>query len=120
MKIRRLVSVFLLTVLIASLCPIPRAYALADPDLDAKAAILIDETNGQRMLYGKNEHTKSYPASITKVMTALLTLEAVDRGELRLDQPITASQTALSNLDADGSSAGVEVGEVLTVEQLLY
>lgn len=120
MKIRRLISVFLLTVLIVSLCPIPRAYALADPDVDAKAALLIDETNGQRMLYGKNEHTKSYPASITKVMTALLTLEAVDRGELRLDQPITASQTALSNLDADGSSAGVEVGEVLTVEQLLY
>ena len=75
MKIRRLVSVFLLTVLMASLCLTPRAYALSDPDLDARAALLIDETNGQRMLYGKNEHAKNYPASITKVMTALLTLE---------------------------------------------
>ena len=58
-------------------------------------------------------------ASTTKVMTALLTLEAVDRGDLSLSQPITASHMAVTSIDDDSSTAGIEAGEVLTVEQLL-
>ena len=96
----------------------PQASALENPTLDAKCALLMDESTG-RMLYGLNEKQKAYPASITKVMTALLTLEAVDRGDLSLTQPITASQVAVSSIDEDSSTAGIEAGEVLTVEQLL-
>ena len=103
----------------ATLFLTPQAYALEEPTLDARNALLMDETNG-RMLYGKAEKEKAYPASITKVMTALLVLEAVDRGDLSVSQPITASYEAANSIDEDSSTAGIEEGEVLTVEQLLY
>ena len=119
MKIRRIFSVFLLSVLLATLFLTPQAYALEEPTLDARNALLMDETNG-RMLYGKAEKEKAYPASITKIMTALLVLEAVDRGDLSASQPITASYEAANSIDEDSSTAGIEEGEVLTVEQLLY
>ena len=119
MKIRRIFSVFLLSILLATLFLTPQAYALEEPTLDARNALLMDETNG-RMLYGKAEKEKAYPASITKVMTALLVLEAVDRGDLSVSQPITASYEAANSIDEDSSTAGIEEGEVLTVEQLLY
>ena len=54
MKIRRFFSVFLLSVLLAVLFLTPTAYALEEPVLDARNALLMDETNG-RMLYGKAE-----------------------------------------------------------------
>lgn len=119
MKIRRIFSVFLLSVLLATLFLTPQAYALEEPTLDARNALLMDETNG-RMLYGKAEKEKAYPASITKIMTALLVLEAVDRRDLSVSQPITASYEAANSIDEDSSTAGIEEGEVLTVEQLLY
>ena len=119
MKIRRIFSVFLLSVLLAALFLTPQAYALEEPTLDARNALLMDETNG-RMLYGKAEKEKAYPDSITKIMTALLVLEAVDRGDLSASQPITASYEAANSIDEDSSTAGIEEGEVLTVEQLLY
>lgn len=90
----------------------------ADPDIQAKAALLVDANTGN-IVYAKNEHQELYPASLTKIMTALLVLEAVDSGKLSLDQQLTASDS-ITQLDADGSSAGIKVGEVMTVEQLLY
>ena len=90
----------------------------ADPDIQAKAALLVDANTGN-IVYAKNEHEELYPASLTKIMTALLVLEAVDSGKLSLDQQLTASDT-ITQLDSDGSSAGIQVGEIMTVEQLLY
>ena len=110
MKIRRFLSVFLLSVLLTALFLVPQAAAVDSPVLDAKCALLMDETAG-RMLYGHNEKEKAYPASITKVMTALLTLEAVDRGDLSLSQPITASHLAVTSIDEDSSTAGIEAGD---------
>ena len=77
------------------------------------------DANTGNIVYAKNEHQELYPASLTKIMTALLVLEAVDSGKLSLDQQLTASDS-ITELDADGSSAGIKVGEVMTVEQLLY
>lgn len=119
MIFRRFFSAFLLTVFLLILVPVPQAQAVPQPDLDAQHALLMDVTAG-RMLYGKGEHEKAYPASITKVMTALLVLEAVDRGELTLSTPVTAADSAFVNLAEDGSSADIVPGETLTVEQLLY
>ena len=76
--------------------------------------------NGIADEQAKAEKEKAYPASITKIMTALLVLEAVDRGDLSASQPITASYEAANSIDEDSSTAGIEEGEVLTVEQLLY
>ena len=119
MKIRRIVSVFLLAVLMSILCLPPLAYADEPLDIQAKAALLVDGSSG-RVLYAKNEHEELYPASITKVTTALLVFEAIERGDLRLDQTVTVSASALAGQDPDGSTAGIKEGEQLTVEELLY
>ena len=127
MKTKRFFSVFLLVALVMSLWAVPFASAddtdgpvlPEDPDILAKAALLVDANTGE-VVYAKNEHQELYPASLTKIMTALLTLEAVDAGKLTMDQPLTATATALSGLSSDGSSAGIKVGETMPVRDLLY
>ena len=106
MKIRRILSVFLLTVLMVSLMLTPQAYALPALEIKAKAAVLVDADEG-RIIFGQNEQEREYPASITKVMTALLTLEAVDQGKLALDQELTATASALGIVD--GAVAAVRL-----------
>lgn len=120
MKTRRFFSVFFCLLLAFSLAAPARAEEgdTGDWEVAAKAALLADPDTGE-VLYGRNIHERLYPASTTKVMTALLVLEAVDRGELALDTVVTASETAIANLPPDGSNAGIQVGEELTVEQLL-
>ena len=119
MKFRRFCTVFLLLVLLLTqLWPVT-AYAVEDIQLDAKAALLVDGATGT-VLLDQDAHTKQYPASITKVMTALLVFEAIDRGELRLSDSITASANSVAGLPDDASTADIVAGETLTVEQLLY
>ena len=116
MKKERFLSLFLILTLFASLTPF--AYAKDSFEADARAALLIDVESGET-LYEKAAHERNFPASITKVMTALLVFEAVDAGQLRLDQEITARESAFENLASDGSTAGIKAGETMTVENLL-
>ena len=123
MKTRRFFSLFLLSVLIVSLLAVPAAAAeetggITPPELHCEAMLLVDANTGQPV-FSKNIHEKMYPASLTKIMTALLVLEAVDNGQLSLDQQVTATESAMEGLSADGSTAGIQAGEILTVEQLL-
>ena len=96
MKKSRLLSVLLCLALLSGLLATFASAAdsgsaiLDEMDVNAKAAVLVDPDTGE-ILYEKNAHAHNYPASITKVMTCLLTLEAVDRGELSLEQTVTAS-----------------------------
>ena len=120
MKTRRFFGSFFLALLLVGLLAVPAEAAwVTDPDVEAKAALLIDQKTGA-VLYALNEHDELYPASLTKIMTCLLVLEAVDEGRLTLSQEITATPTALEGLAEDGSTAGIEAGETLTVEELLY
>ena len=122
MKTKRFLSLFL--VLILSFCLVPPALADGpalpkEPDINCQAALLVDYNTGLP-LYAKNEHQEMYPASLTKIMTALLVLEAVDSGKLSLTDSLTASRSAMTTgLDEDGSSAGIQEGEIMTVEQYL-
>lgn len=118
MKKRRFLSLFLLISLLVSLFLTPSASAFEEFDLDAKAGLLVEANTGE-VLFEKNAYKENYPASITKVMTALLVLEAIDRGELSLSDSVTASESAVSGLPKDGSTANIKIGETLTVEQLL-
>ncbi len=123
MKAKRFLSVFLLFVLLVSLTATPFAAAEEPvlpegPDIQAKAALLVDANTGA-IVYAKNEHQELYPASLTKIMTALLVVEAIDKGQLSLDQEVTASST-IESLDTAGSTANIKPGEIMTVEQLLY
>lgn len=120
MKTKRFLSIFFLALLLAGQLAVPvRAAEVPDPEIQAKAALLVDQKTGA-VVYGLNEHDELYPASLTKIMTCLLVLEAIDEGRLSLQQEITATATALESLADDGSTAGIKVGETLTVEELLY
>lgn len=111
----RFMAVFLL---LSFLLP-SAALAVEDPAPQATAALVVDATYGET-LYEMNAHEKRYPASITKIMTALLTLEAVDRGELALDDIITAPPGIHNGLSADSSTQNIRNGEQMTLEDLLY
>ena len=119
MKIKRLLSVFLLCVCLSVLLAIP-AQAADAPDIRAKAALLVD-VNTDAVAYAQNIHEQNYPASLTKVMTALLILEKASGNDALLTQEVTAPESAFASpyYAADGSTAGIKAGEVLTVKQLL-
>ena len=121
MKLRRIVSLFLLLVILCGQTLFTTAYGIESIQIDAKAALLVDAETGT-VLYEQNAHDELPPASLTKVMTALLVLDAVQSGKLRLDQVITASASALVGLPSDGSNAdpAIVAGEQMTVEDLLY
>ncbi|MBR2894755.1 MAG: D-alanyl-D-alanine carboxypeptidase [Oscillospiraceae bacterium] len=121
MKFRRFFTVFLSLILIFQFGVTTFAAQgdVGDWEVLAKAALLADPDT-EEILYARNIHEKLYPASLTKIMTALLVLEAVDEEKLSMDQVLIASESAIANLPDDGSNAGIQVGEELTVEQLLH
>ena len=82
---------------------------------DAKSAILIERDTGKK-LFDKNAHEKLPPASMTKVMTLLLIMEALDKGDLKKDEMIRISERASS---MGGSQIFLEAGEEMSVNDLL-
>ena len=92
---------------------------LNDMHIEATAAILVDAATGT-VLYDQDAHEQRYPASITKVMTALLAIEAVDRGELALDQVITVGSEVNRDVGDGSSTQDIKEGEQLTVQDVLY
>ena len=89
------------------------ASAAEKIEVDANAAMLVDQASGQ-VLYAKNERERAYPASITKLMTALLVAEHGG-----LSDTVTVTASALENLSAAGSTVGLKVGEQISVDNLL-
>jgi serine-type D-Ala-D-Ala carboxypeptidase (penicillin-binding protein 5/6) len=82
---------------------------------EARSAILIERDTGT-VLYEKNAHEKLPPASMTKIMTMLLIMEAIDKGELTLTEKVRTSEYAAS---MGGSQIFLEPGEEMTVDELL-
>lgn len=118
MKKYRLFALVLVVSIMTTLLLPFQSLALEPPEFHGKNAILVD-ANYDEVLYEVGGHDKVYPASITKVMTALLTLEAIESGKLTAQTQITASVTA-ATIPKGSSTANIKAGEVLTVEQLLY
>lgn len=108
MKKFKLLPIILIICVIFSLSA-PMALALDDPELNAKAAIVVDLDSG-RILYGKNIDEQRAPASLTKVMTALLALEAVDNGQVSMDDRVTAQSDCRDGLEEDSSTSGILPG----------
>ena len=123
MKKSRLLSLLLTLALAAGLLTTFAAASgsaiLDGMEVNAKAAILADP-NTNEILYEKTAHEKMYPASITKVMTCLLILEAVDRGELSLEQTVTAGAGLHTGIGANASTADIKQGEEIRIIDLLY
>ena len=83
--------------------------------LTSHAALLMEKTTGQ-ILYAQNEHDALPPASVTKIMTVLLTMEAIDSGRIALDDMVTVSAYAAG---MGGSQVFLSEGEQMSVDDLL-
>ena len=105
-------SVFLILLLV---CLWPVSVQAVELDLEAPSALLMEKSTGQ-VLYAQNEHQKLEPASVTKVMTLLLTMEAIEKGAIGYDDVVTVSAYAAS---MGGSNVYLAEGEKITVEDLL-
>lgn len=84
-------------------------------NLESTSAILIEQTTGQ-IIYEQNAHEQLRPASVTKVMSILLIMEALDRGDITLDTPIPCSENARS---MGGSQIWLDPRETLSVNDML-
>lgn len=87
----------------------------AELPIQSRAALLMEKTTGQ-VLYAWNEHEQLEPASVTKIMTLLLTMEAIDSGTIGYDDVVTVSAYAAG---MGGSQVYLAEGEQITVEELL-
>ena len=84
-------------------------------DINCRSAILMDASTG-RVLYEQNADEPLPPASVTKIMTLLIVMEAIDAGALKLDDQVSVSQNAAS---MGGSQVFLEEGETMSVEDML-
>ena len=108
----------LIGALLAALCLLALLPTTADAvelPLTSRAALLMEKTTGQ-ILFAQNEHEALEPASVTKIMTLLLTMDAIDSGALSYDDVVTVSANAAG---MGGSQVFLAEGEKITVEDLL-
>ena len=104
-----------LLVFVIFLGMIPVRARAAAPEVKAKSALLMDTATGS-VLYESNSHTPLAPASVTKVMTMLLIMEAIDDGRIGWDDTVTASEEAAAK---GGSQIYLKVGETMSVSDMV-
>ena len=109
---------FLVAFTVATFSIVLPVYAADDMNLNCKSALLMDYGTG-KVIYEQNPHEKLAPASVTKVMTMLLTMEALDSGKIAFEDKVTISPQA-SSKNNKGTMLLLEAGEVRTVKELLY
>lgn len=114
MFIKRLVCIFLVLALSLSTLAL-QVSALDDSEVESPSALLMEPTT-RKILYEKNAHEQRACASITKVMTLLLVMEAIEQGKISYDDIVTTSEHAKS---MGGSDIWLEVGEKMTVHEMI-
>ena len=110
--LRRVFSALLAGLLCIGFLPFARAEG---PEIAAPSAILMDAATGT-VLYEKNSREQLAPASVTKVMTLLLIMEALDSGRISWEDTVVASDTAAAK---GGSQVYLEVGEEMSMDEML-
>ena len=102
-------------VLVMTVVLLARPAVAVDLDIQGKSGVLMDVATGT-VLFEKNAHDPLAPASVTKVMTMLLIMEAIDAGKIRWEDTVTASETAAAK---GGSQIYLKVGETMTVSDMV-
>jgi len=102
---------------LAGCCLLPAVLQVraVGPEIAAPSAVLMEAATGT-ILYEKESHTRLAPASVTKIMTLLLVMEALETGRISWDDTITASETAAAK---GGSQIYLEPGEQMSVDEML-
>ncbi len=119
--IKKLIKYFIIVFLIQSLCFPLLSSASTKEDLaklkssvKSEAAIVIEATTG-KIIYSKNANTIKYPASTTKILTAIIAIE-----ECSLDDMALVSEYAVTSIPSGYTNANIQVGETLSIKDLLY
>lgn len=112
-----LLAVFLIALPPAALAD--EVQKSADLRMDCGACLLSDLDSGT-VLYGQNNDKQIFPASVTKVLTALVVLRHIEEGDIGLYEEVTVSDTFQEGLTAQAASANLSTGERVDVEQLLF
>lgn len=120
MKKFKITPLLLLLAIFAALLP-GKAAALDQPSISSRNAVLMNANTGEIFFDQAGEDT-AYPASTTKIMTALLVIEAIEAGQITADDVVTAYDDCHLNMDEDSSNANpiIDPGEQMTVKDLLY
>ena len=113
-KIFNNIIVIIMSIIMSFFIVVP-AFADESLEVEANSALLIEVSSGN-VLYEKNSNKQYAPASVTKIMTMLLTMEAIDSGKISLNDKVTISETAKK---MGGSTMLLDVGEIRTVEDLI-
>ena len=108
-------AVYWVLAMVLVLGMLPLHAGAVELDVDGKSALLMDVTTGT-VLYEQNAHQSLPPASVTKVMTMLLIMEAIDAGRIGWQDTVTASEEAAAK---GGSQIYLKVGETMTVEDMI-
>ena len=119
MKKIKITPFFILICLLFSLFA-PAASALDDPPLHSAKAVVLADLDSGRLLYELNSGEQRAPASLTKIMTVMLAVEALEKGEVSLDEMVTAQADCLAGLNTDSSTSGIQPGEIISYKDLLY
>lgn len=126
-KMKKIIKLIFTTVFLVQVFFCNQVYANSIKKIDYKNDVtdifkditaqnlLLGETNSERILYERNSEEKIYPASVTKLMTAILVAENCE-----LDEIVTVSENAVFSVPSGYVNANLQVGEELTVEDLLY
>lgn len=117
---KRIIKLVLVVLLIQILLPLfsfagtAEDVATLNTKIKSNAAIVMEASTG-KVIYSKNSDTKLYPASTTKILTAIIALE-----ECELSEMATVSSYAITSIPSGYTNANIQVGESLSVEDLLY
>lgn len=110
-KYLKIIIIFNIMIILSNLCYVYGNNEISN--ISAEGVYLIDNRTN-KVLYSKNENKKLYPASTTKILTAILTIENAN-----LDEKVSASYNSVMSIEEGYSSANINVEEELTIEQLL-
>ena len=119
MKKIKFFSLLLLISILISAGAFSPALAVSDPATSSKEVLIMDAATGN-VLFSKNAEEKAYPASVTKIMTVLLAVEAIERDEAELTDNVTVTAGFKADISEDGSTSNLVEGEVMTLENLMY
>ena len=107
--------IFCVAAVVLTLCLLPLPSSAVELNVAGKSAVLMDVATGT-ILYESNPHERLAPASVTKVMTMLLIMEALDSGKIALTDMVTASEAAAAK---GGSQIYLKAGETMSVSDML-
>ena len=119
-KSRKIFSLIIFAIILCSTFSYTLAVTLAEKtnelekNLSSEAVLLMEASTG-KVVYEKNGYEKKYPASTTKIMTAILAIE-----HCNLNETATASEFAINSVPSGYSTANIQIGETLSVKDLLY